>query len=41
VGLYRTDTGERLPVLAPSGAEMGDGLVLPISITHDSAREDD
>jgi hypothetical protein len=41
VGLYRTDTGERLPVLAESGAVRNDGLVLPIVITRDSARVDD
>jgi hypothetical protein len=41
VGLYRADTGERLPVLAPTGVVMNDGLVLPIAITRDSFRVDD
>ena len=41
VGLYRTDTGERLPVLAPSGVVINDGLVLPIAITRDSVHADD
>ena len=33
VGLYRTDTGERLPLLDAGGTPVGDSLMLPISLT--------
>jgi hypothetical protein len=41
VGLYRADTGERLPVLVPLGSVINDGLVLPIDITREPVRVDD
>jgi hypothetical protein len=41
VGLYHPDTGERLPIFDSSGAVVGDGLMLPISLTPDSVRVED
>jgi hypothetical protein len=32
VGLYRPDTGARLPVMNSGGAPLGDGLTLPVAI---------
>lgn len=35
VGLYRADTGERLPVLASSGKRLSDSVSLPIDLAPD------
>ena len=41
VGLYRADTGERLPILDLSGAVVSDSLMLPIALTWDPIRVED
>jgi hypothetical protein len=34
VGLYRADTGERVPLLDAAGTPVGDSLTLPIALTE-------
>jgi hypothetical protein len=33
VGLYRPDTGTRLPVVDSGGAPLGDSLTLPVAVS--------